>query len=381
MPFIDLGKQYELLKSQIDQAVIEAVSSVKYINGPQVSQLEEQLAEYVGARYCVACANGTDALTLPLLAWDIGPGDAVFCPTFTFIATAEVVALRGATPIFVDIDPVTYNIDPLDLEEKIVAVNNLGQLKAKAIIPVDLFGLPYDYEKVAALADRYGLYILEDAAQGFGGVYGGKKAGSLGLAGATSFFPAKPLGCYGDGGAVFTDDSSLAEALRSIRGHGAGEDKYQHVRLGMNSRLDTIQAAILLVKLRAFPQELDLRQIVAERYEKDLVGFIPYAPVVPGGRLSSWAQYTVKVPKELRAAVIDSMKEAGIPTMIYYPGCLHLQKAFAKYGGKAGDLVKAEEISAQVLSLPMHPYLTEDNQKKVTQALIEALEKAAASAG
>ncbi|MDR1657474.1 MAG: DegT/DnrJ/EryC1/StrS family aminotransferase [Deltaproteobacteria bacterium] len=381
MPFINLKKQYELLQADIDRAVNTAVSATKYINGPEVGQLEGELAEYVGAGHCVTCANGTDALTLVLLAWGIGPGDAVFCPTFTFIATAEVVALRGATPIFVDIDPITYNIDPADLEEKIVAVKAEGKLRPKVIIPVDLFGLPFDYERVAKIADDYKLLILEDAAQGFGGVYGGKKAGTLGSAGATSFFPAKPLGCYGDGGAIFTDDANLAEVLRSLRSHGSGAEKYTHLRLGMNSRLDTIQAAILLVKLAAFPNELDLRQNVAERYERALVGVLPFVPAVPGGRLSSWAQYTIRVPADLRSATIESLKAAGVPTMIYYPGCLHLQPAFAQFGGRPGDLKKAELASNEVLSLPMHPYLTADEQKRVTDALLEGLASAASAAG
>ncbi|MDR1677105.1 MAG: DegT/DnrJ/EryC1/StrS family aminotransferase [Deltaproteobacteria bacterium] len=376
MPFIDLKKQYQKLEPQLTKALQDAVSSFKFILGPEVKKLEEALAEYVGAGECICCANGTDALTLPLLAWDVGPGEAVFCPTFTFFSTAEVVSLRGATPVFVDINPLTYNIDPKSLEEQIQEVLKQGKLKPRAIIPVDLFGLPYNYEAVAGIADRYGLVILEDAAQGFGGIYGGKNAGTLGQVGTTSFFPAKPLGCYGDGGAVFTDNAELAEIIRSSRTHGTGGHRYEHVRLGLNSRLDTLQAAILLVKLDAFPDELDLRQEVALRYERALVGLVPSAPVVPGGRLSSWAQYTIRVPAAHRQFIMDHMKSLGVPTMIYYPKCLHLQPVFAHLGGCPGDLPTAEKASAEVLSLPMHPYLTASDQDRIAAALYEALELA-----
>ncbi|MDR1546441.1 MAG: DegT/DnrJ/EryC1/StrS family aminotransferase [Deltaproteobacteria bacterium] len=373
LPFIDLKKQFELLAPALTRALTQTAAAAQYINGPQVAELEKALAEYVGVAECVACANGTDALTLPLLAWNVGPGDAVFCPAFTFIATAEVVALRGATPVFVDIEPVTFNLDPRHLEAKIVEVEKAGVLKPRAIIPVDLFGLPYDYEAVAAVADRHGLLILEDAAQGFGGGYGGKKAGSLGHVGATSFFPAKPLACYGDGGAVFTDDADLAAVVRSIRGHGAGADRYEHLRLGMNSRLDTLQAAVLLVKLDAFPQELDDRQLVAGRYEEALAG-LAAVPAVPGGRLSSWAQYTVRVPAEARPEIIDRLKAQGVPTMVYYPKCLHLQPAFERFGGRPGDLPASERASREVLSLPMHPWLSPDDQSRIIEAFIDALQ-------
>ncbi|MDR0356668.1 MAG: DegT/DnrJ/EryC1/StrS family aminotransferase [Deltaproteobacteria bacterium] len=375
LPFIDLKKQYELLKPEIDKAILQVAGSAHYILGPEVAKLEAALAEYVGVRECVACANGTDALTLPLLAWDVGPGEAVFCPAFTFFSTAEVVALRRAVPVFVDINPVTYNIDPASLEEKILAVRKEGKLRPRAVVPVDLFGLPYDYEAVARIADRYNLVILEDAAQGFGGVYGGKRAGSLGQAAATSFFPSKPLGCYGDGGAVFTDDSELADVIRSARVHGTGDRRYEHIRLGQNSRLDTIQAAILLAKLAVFPEELSQRQEIAARYESALLGSVPSVPAIPGGRMSAWAQYTVRVPAASRQQIVESMKASGVPTMIYYPKCLHLQPVFASLGGCPGQLPAAEQASAEVLSLPMHPWLSEEDQKLVVDALLEALER------
>ncbi|MDR1298190.1 MAG: DegT/DnrJ/EryC1/StrS family aminotransferase [Deltaproteobacteria bacterium] len=375
IPFIDLKKQYESLKPAMDEALIKAASSVRFILGPEVQELEKVLAEYVGVRECVACANGTDALALPLLAWDVGPGEAVFCPTFTFFATAEVVALRGATPVFVDVNPVTYNIDPASLEEKILEVKREGVLRPRAVIPVDLFGLPHDYEAVARIADEHGLVILEDAAQGFGGCYGGRRAGSLGQVGATSFFPAKPLGCYGDGGAVFTDNSDLAEIIRSSRVHGTGGRRYEHVRLGLNSRLDTLQAAVLLVKFEAFPRELEARQVVADRYEQALLPAHPYIPAVPGGLRSSWAQYTVRVPETRRQRIMELMRGDGVPTMIYYPKCLHLQPVFAYLGGRPGQLPAAEKASREVLSLPMHPWLEPAEQDLVVRSFLEALEK------
>ncbi|MDR2366520.1 MAG: DegT/DnrJ/EryC1/StrS family aminotransferase [Deltaproteobacteria bacterium] len=381
LPFMDLRAQYLKLEPAITRALLDAVASARFILGPEVGELEAALAGYVGTRECVCCANGTDALTLGLLAWDVGPGEAVFCPAFTFFSTAEAVALRGATPVFVDIDPVTYNIDPVSLGERIREVKAAGKLRPRAIIPVDLFGLPYDYGAVAALAEEHGLVILEDAAQGFGGLYGGRRAGSLGHAGITSFFPAKPLGCYGDGGAVFTDNDELADLIRSARAHGAGGHRYEHVRLGLNSRLDTIQAAILLVKLKAFPGELETRQIVAGRYDRALSGRVPSVPSVPGGRLSSWAQYTVRVPAASREAIARSMAAQGVPTAIYYPKCLHLQPAFAGLGGCPGDLPEAERASGEVLSLPMHPYLTEADQARVVSALLGALDGAGGDRG
>jgi dTDP-4-amino-4,6-dideoxygalactose transaminase len=382
MPFIDLGAQYSRLKKEIDEAVISVAASGKYIGGPEVGRLEKELAEFCEAKCCVACANGTDALSLVLLAWGVGPGDAVFCPSFTFIATAEVVSLLGATPVFVDIEPATFNIDPADLEAKIAKVKSEGRLRPRAVIPVDLFGLPYDFEKVAAICDSHKLPILEDAAQGFGGVYGSRRAGRLGQAGATSFFPAKPLGCYGDGGAVITDDEALAKTLLSLRAHGAGAERYQHQRVGMNSRLDTIQAAILLVKLKVFPEELEMRRKVAGNYERELAWTLPgQVPLVPGGRLSAWAQYTLRVPAALRQGMINYLKKNSVPTMIYYPRPLHLQPAFASLGGKEGDLPVSERAAREAMSLPMHPYLSGEDVKKIASLTLEAYGESAKEQG
>jgi len=372
IPFIDLKKQYQYLKNDIDTFLLKAVNDGQYINGPEVSQLEKALAEYTGVSEVIACANGTDALTLPLLAWDIKPGDAVFCPSFTFIATAEVVALRGAQPIFVDIDPETFNICSKDLQIKITKVKKEGRLRPRVVIPVDLFGLPADYAALEAIAKENELFILEDAAQGFGGRFGGKQAGSFGLVGSTSFFPAKPLGCYGDGGAMFTNQSDLAAVLRSLRGHGTGSHKYEHVRVGLNSRLDTLQAAILLCKLKAFPLELAARQKVAAGYNERLAGQV-ITPKIPAGYLSSYAQYTIRVPREKRDKIMSILKENKIPSMIYYPKCLHLQPAFSGYGGRPGDCPEAEKASQEVLSLPMHPYLEEKTLDLITQVLIKSL--------
>jgi dTDP-4-amino-4,6-dideoxygalactose transaminase len=306
------------------------------------------------------------------MAWGIGPGDAVFCPTFTFIATAEVVSLRGAVPVFVDVDPVTFNIDAGDLERKVKAVEAEGRLRPRLVITVDLFGLPADYIAVESVASRHGMKVLEDAAQGFGGRIGESRAGTFGAASSTSFFPAKPLGCYGDGGAVFTPDGELADVIRSLRGHGAGADRYRHVRVGLNSRLDTLQAAILLSKLAAFPGELDARQEAAARYG-ELIGDLAETPVVPQGYLSSWAQYTVKVPPARRDAIQARMKDLGVPTMVYYPRPLHLQPAYLPLGGKPGDCPCSERMCGEVLSLPMHPYLDKATQERVVSALASAL--------
>ena len=373
MPFIDLGAQYRRLKSEMDEAVLKAVASGNYINGPEVGELEKALGSFASAARCVACANGTDALSLVLLAWGVGPGDAVFCPSFSFIATAEVVSLLGAPPVFVDIEPTTFNIDPKDLEVKIGRVKNEGFFRPRAVIPVDLFGLPYDFEAVKEVCDRYKLLILEDAAQGFGGVCGSLKAGKLGAAGATSFFPAKPLGCYGDGGAILTDDEALADTVKSLRSHGSGANRYLHQRVGMNSRLDTLQAAILLVKLKILPQELEMRRFIASCYDRELGGTLPgKLPGAPRGRLSAWAQYTVRVPAALRAGMVDFLKSKGIPTMIYYPRPLHLQPAFASLGGREGDLPVSERAAREVMSLPMHPYLSEEDVKLISSLVLEA---------
>ena len=372
--FIDLKKQYEILGPEIRAGLEEALASAQYINGPQVGELEKALSDYVGVGQTVACGNGTTSMEMALMALKVGPGDAVFCPAFTFIATAEVVALRGARPVFVDIDPLTYNLDPADLELKIQEVRSEGKYNPKGIITVDLFGLPADYPAVQPLADNYGLFVLEDAAQGFGGRIGGRVAGSFGLIGSTSFFPAKPLGCYGDGGAVMTNAPELAEVMRSIRVHGAGAHKYEHVRLGTNSRLDTVQAAILLVKLAAFPQELEERQRVAGRYARNLEGLLTL-PFVPENYLSSWAQFTVRVPAGRREMIMAALKDRGVPTMIYYPKPLHLQPAFADLGGREGQLPHSEKASREVMSLPMHPYLSDADVDAICAAVAKVMEE------
>ncbi|MDR3204172.1 MAG: DegT/DnrJ/EryC1/StrS family aminotransferase [Deltaproteobacteria bacterium] len=374
LQFIDLKKQFEVLEERLRPDILSAAGAAQYINGPQTRKLEEALAGYVGVKHCLGCANGTDALTLALLAWGVGPGEAVFCPTFTFIATAEVVSLRGAEPVFVDIDPKTYNIDPESLEREIIRVKKEGRLKPKGVIPVDLFGLPYDSPKISQIAARYDLFVLEDAAQGFGGAINGQKAGSFSQVGTTSFFPAKPLGCYGDGGAVFTNDDDLAEIFRSLKIHGAGSHRYEHVRIGLNSRLDTIQAAILLVKLSAFPGELEKRLEVARRYDSLLKGEVE-TPFIPDNYLSSYAQYTIRVPEVKREGLIEALKEKGIPLMVYYPKCLHLQPVFLPLGGREGQLPHAEKASKEVLSLPMHPYLSLSDQQFITQSFIEAISR------
>jgi dTDP-4-amino-4,6-dideoxygalactose transaminase len=377
IPFIDLKKQYEALKPRLEKALLAVAASVQFIGGPLIDQLEKALAEYVGASECVTCANGTDALILPLLAFDVGPGDAVFCPSFTFIATAEVAALRGATPVFVDIDPLTYNMSPEDLSEKIERVEKAGRLKPKVVIPVDLFGLPADFAKINAVAKKRDLLVLEDAAQGFGGLVSGQRAGSLAAIGATSFFPAKPLGCYGDGGAIFVSDRELADVFRSLRGHGAGQSKYEHVRLGVNSRLDALQAAVLLEKLAIFPQELLARQVAAREYGRRLEGRVGL-PFVPEGSLSSWAQYTIRVPAGSRDFLIERLKAHGVPTNVYYPMGLHRQPAFRTLEGiekgPEADCPETDKAAKEVLSLPMHPYLEEAIIDRICSLVIEGLE-------
>lgn len=372
MQFRDLNAQYQKLKAEIDAGVQEVISSCKFISGPQVKQLEGELAEYVGVKHCVTCANGTDALELVLRAWGIGPDDAVFVPAFTFMSTAEVVSAVGATPVFVDIDPATFNMDPSSLEQAIEKTKSAGKLVPRAIIPVDLFGQPADFDKITPLARKYALKILEDGAQGFGGEIRGKRACSFGDAATTSFFPAKPLGCYGDGGAIFTDDDALDALLRSLCVHGKGKEKYENVRIGRNSRLDTIQAAILLPKLRAFRDfELDAVNRVAARYT-ELFNRTVVTPSVLSGFVSSWAQYSILLKDELtRNAVQAKLKEKGIPAMVYYPRPLHLQKAFEYCGYKPGDLPVSEDVCHRVLALPMHPYMTEKDIEHVVNAVKE----------
>ena len=375
MEFRDLKRQYQVLKPQMDAAMLEVAENCNFISGKQVTELEQQLAEYVGVKHCVTCGNGTDALTLVMMAWDIKAGDAVFVPTFTFFASAEVVAFEGATPVFVDVDERTFNVDPVKLEEAIEQVKKEGKLNPRAVIAVDLFGQPADYTKVEEICKKHGLLLLEDGAQGFGGKIGDRTACSFGGAAATSFFPAKPLGCYGDGGAVFTNDDEMADYMRSIRVHGKSPaDKYDNLRIGLNSRLDTIQAAVLKVKLQAFKDhELESVNRAAKLYDEYL-GNVVKTPVVPEGFYSSWAQYTLILDsKEQRTHLQKELKEQGIPTMVYYPKPMHLQGAFADLGYKKGDFPVAESLCERVLSLPMHPYLNEEDIRFVANAVKAAL--------
>lgn len=375
MEFRDLKRQYQVLKPQMDAAMLEVAENCNFISGKQVTELEQQLAEYVGVKHCVTCGNGTDALTLVMMAWDIKAGDAVFVPTFTFFASAEVVAFEGATPVFVDVDERTFNVDPVKLEKAIEQVKNEGKLNPSAVIAVDLFGQPADYTKIEEICKKHGLLLLEDGAQGFGGKIGERTACSFGDAAATSFFPAKPLGCYGDGGAVFTNDDEMADYMRSIRVHGKSPaDKYDNLRIGLNSRLDTIQAAVLKVKLQAFKDhELESVNRAAKLYDEYL-GNVVKTPVVPEGFYSSWAQYTLILDsKEQRTHLQKELKEQGIPTMVYYPKPMHLQGAFADLGYKKGNFPVAESLCERVLSLPMHPYLNEEDIRFVANAVKAAL--------
>lgn len=367
--FIDLMEQYRCLQNDIDSNIEKVLKHGKYILGPEVAELEQRIADYAGVKHVISCSNGTDALLMPLMAWGVGSGHAVFTTPFTFIATAEVISLLGATPVFVDIDPDTYNIDVKMLERSIKKTIVEGKLEPKAIIPVDLFGLPADYDNITAIAKKYGLMVLEDAAQSFGSVYKQKKAGSLGNAAATSFFPAKPLGCYGDGGAIFTNEDELSEKLFSIRVHGQGSGKYENVRIGINGRLDTIQAAILLAKLKAFDDELAARNNIAFKYTLGLKNVLK-TPSVPDGSVSSWAQYSVlaRGQKE-REMIRDQLKDAGMPTGVYYPVPLHLQQVFRNLGYREGDFPVAEDASRRIFSLPMHPYIQDETIKKITEVI------------
>jgi UDP-2-acetamido-2-deoxy-ribo-hexuluronate aminotransferase len=369
--FIDLKAQQQLIFPALMERLQKVLAHGQYIMGPEIKQLESSLAAYVGMKHCVSCASGTDALLMALMAYEVGPGDAIFTTPFTFIATAEVIQLLGATPVFVDIDPRTFNLDPPRLAEAISGLSKnppTNQLKPKGIIPVDLFGQPAAYDQINAIAEEQGLFVLEDAAQAFGATYKGKRAGSLADVAATSFFPAKPLGGYGDGGAIFTDDDELAEILRSIRVHGQGSHKYENVRLGLNGRLDTLQAAILLAKLEIFDQEIDFRQKVAGRYSQALAGEVA-VPWVDPACTSVWAQYSIL--QNDRPALQQKLKDAGIPNAIYYPLPLHLQKAFAHLGYRQGDCEVSERTAQQILSLPMHPYLSEADQDRVIEVVLK----------
>ncbi len=370
MQFRDLKNQYQELKISIDQAIQTVLNEGNFIMGRQVNELEQSLAAYVGVRHCIACANGTDALSMTLMAWDIKAGDAVFVPDFTFFATGEVVSLVGAKPVFVDVDPDTFNIDPIKLETAIKETIKEGRYLPRVIIPVDLFGLPAKYPEIEKIAQEYNLLILEDGAQGFGGMLNGRRACSLGHAATTSFFPAKPLGCYGDGGAVFTNDDELADKIQSIRIHGKGSSRYDNVRIGMNSRLDTLQAAILQVKFQAF-KDYELAKVyqVAQSYDDQLKNIVK-TPTIPAGYYSSYAQYTIQLRnKEQRGALQEKMKEQGIPTMIYYPKPMHRQTAFADVVCTVGDLKVTESLCDKVLALPIHPYLEEQGVATICEVI------------
>jgi dTDP-4-amino-4,6-dideoxygalactose transaminase len=365
--FIDLQAQRRRLGEPLNAAIRAAVEGGQWILGPQVAQLEKDLAAWAGVKHAIACANGTDALLLVLRAWGVGPGDAVFVPAFTFAASGEVVALAGATPVFVDVLPDTFNMDPASLEAAIALVKQDGKLTAKVVMPVDLFGQPADYARLSPIAAREGLKLFCDTAQGFGGLLNGKRAGAIGHAAATSFFPAKPLGCFGDGGACFTNDDGLKDLLHSLRMHGQGSDRYEHVHIGYNSRLDTIQAAILIEKLKIFDDEIEKRNAVARRYNQAFAGSNRIRiPVVIEGATSTWAQYTLQV--EDRAKFQADLKAAGVPTAVYYPIPLSRQKAYAHY--PAAPTPVSEALCGQVVSLPMHPYLDEATQDRVIAAVL-----------
>jgi len=387
LPFIDLASQFKRIQSEVEERVISVLRSGQYILGPEVSEFEDKLAEFAKVKHTISCSSGTDALIIALMAKGVGPGDAIFTTPFTYFATAEVIALLGATPIFVDIDISTFNIDPSALKSAILAlkecdssnsalpkwpVEKLRGLNPRGVITVDLFGLPANHDLINPIAAEHDLFVLEDAAQGFGGEVNGRCAGTLAEVGCTSFFPAKPLGCYGDGGALFTNDDHLASLFRSIRVHGRGVDKYENVRLGITGRLDALQAAILMSKLSIFPDELNSRQRVSLNYEKLISSsnLEIITPKVPYGYYSAWAQYSILASdRTVRQRLLERLKAAGVPTMIYYKKPLHLQKALSKLGYKVGDFPVSEEASERIFSLPMHPYL-DDN---VIAFIVEAM--------
>lgn len=384
MQFRDLRKQYEALKARIDAGIVDVIQSARFISGPQVGELETRLADYVGAKHCVTCANGTDAITIALMTWNVGPGDAVFVPDFTFFSSGECPALAGAVPVFVDVDTRTFNLDPVKLEAAVKKVQSEGKYQPKAVVAVDLFGLPADYDAIRPICEKYGLLLLEDGAQGFGGAVRDKRACSFGDISTTSFFPAKPLGCYGDGGAIFTDNDAWADTIRSICVHGKDTThpndpnaKYNNLRIGMNSRLDTLQAAVLLPKLDAFREyELDAVNRAAAWYTEALRDSGLLLPEIPGGFVSSWAQYTVQLPASVdRAALQKALRERGVPTMVYYPKAMHTQGAFEGTDSADADCPVTARLCQSVLSLPMHPYLGKEDVIQVTDALKEALRR------
>jgi dTDP-4-amino-4,6-dideoxygalactose transaminase len=367
IPFIDVAAQRRRLGRAIDDAVARVLAHCQFIQGPEVHVLEAELAAFCGARHAVGCASGTDALLLVLMAWQIGPGDAVICPSFTYHATAEMVALLGATPIIADVLPDTFNLDPASCERAVATAKRLG-LNPRAIIPVDLFGLPADHDAIAAIADTHRLLVLDDAAQAFGASYRGRRLGTMATATATSFFPAKPLGCYGDGGAVFTDDDALAARVKSIRLHGEGVDRSEAARIGITGRLDTIQAAVLIEKLKIFPDEIDARNRIAARYSAALAD-IAIVPHIGNQSTSVWAQYTVRLKPGRRDRVAAALKTEGIPTAIYYSKPLHRQPAYKHFPIADGDVPVSDRLADEVLSLPMHAYLESPVQDRIIDAV------------
>ncbi len=371
LSFIDLKAQQARIRSEIDAAIKRVLDHGNYIMGPEVAELESALSKFCGAKHAISCASGTDALLMILMAKGIGPGNAVICPAFTYTATPEVIALLGATPVFCEVSATTFNADPNGLAAAFDAAEKAG-LKPRAIIAVDLFGQPADYAAIMPFADARGMFVISDAAQGFGGTTGARKVGTFGLATATSFFPAKPLGCYGDGGAIFTEDDELADVMRSIRLHGKGEDKYDVVRIGFNGRLDTIQAAILIEKLKIFPDEIVARQNAAQRYQDGLED-LAVVPRIALSMTSVWAQYTLVIPDGRRDGVAKTLAQKGIPTQVYYPRALHEQVAYRHYPVATGGVPVAERLPREVLSLPMHPYLSGDEQDRIIAGVRSAL--------
>lgn len=369
--FIDLKTQQERIRPRLDAAMARVLDHGQFIMGPEVGELERQLAAFTGARHAITCSSGTDAILMPLMAAGIGPGHAVICPAFTFTATPEVVALLGATPVFADVDEETFNLDPKRLPAAIETARRLG-LEPKVVMPVDLFGQTADHDQIEAIASEQGMFVLCDAAQSFGASYRGRKVGQIGRATATSFFPAKPLGCYGDGGAIFTNDDALADTMRSIRAHGKGADKYDIARIGINGRLDTLQAAILIEKLRIFPQEIVDRDRVAATYSASLHN-VAAVPQLLEGCQSVWAQYTLRIPHGRRDAVAEGLKRRGVPTAVYYPRPVHQQAAFAAFPMSSEGLAVSERLSREVLSLPMHPYLDAATQSRIITSVTEVL--------
>jgi UDP-2-acetamido-2-deoxy-ribo-hexuluronate aminotransferase len=374
--FIDLAAQQRRIRPEIDRRIGAVLDHGRYIMGPEVAELEGKLADYCGTSRCIGCGSGTDALLMALMAYDVGPGRVVFTTPFTFVATAEMIQLLGATPVFVDVDETTFNLDPAALDRAVVRMTETRpDLRSVGIIAVDLFGLPADYDAIREVARKSGLFVIEDAAQSFGATYNGRRAGSLGDVACTSFFPAKPLGGYGDGGAVLTDNPELADKMVSIRVHGQGSDKYENVRTGINGRLDTLQAAVLLAKLEIFDEELKSRRAAADRYTAGIraAGINVTPPTVTEGRQSAWAQYSVLVEsRAIRDRIRERLGADGVPTAIYYPKPLHLQRAFAGLGCRPGDFPVSESLSERIFSLPMHPYLTPEDQDRIIERLAAA---------